>query len=152
MASLNDPLSESAAAMTHIPVTNASAEPTRAYWLSGPVGLIAKGLTGCIAVLLAVKTINGAPTDALVWQDHLFRVIAFAGLTVWAALTIGLHRRGAAAIIVLGFASAVEWFVLPTRGATMGTLVSANLGIVLAYCGLHLYWNSLTERAKPPAA
>ncbi len=138
--------------MTVTPISPADSEPTRAYWLKGRVGLAAKGLTGCIAVLLAVKTITAAPTEALEWQDHLFRVIAFAGLTVWAALTIGINRRGAAAIMVLCFASVVEWFVLPGRGATIGTLLSANLGIVLAYCALHLYWDSLTEKVKAPAA
>jgi hypothetical protein len=131
--------------------TPADLEPTRAYWIKGPLGWAAKGLTGCIAVFLAVKTIQHAPSETLMLQDHLFRLIAFAGLTVWAALTIGLKRRGAAAIIALGFASVVEWLVLPTRGATIGTLVSANLGIVLAYCSLQLYWNSVTHRARPAA-
>jgi hypothetical protein len=131
--------------------TPADLEPTRAYWITGPLGWAAKGLTGCIAVFLAVKTISAAPTEVLVLQDHLFRLIAFAGLTIWAAFTIGLKRRGAAAIIALGFAAVVEWLVLPTRGATMGTLVSANLGIVFAWCALQLYWNAVTGRTKPAA-
>jgi hypothetical protein len=100
--------------------TPADTEPTRSYWIRGPIGWAAKGLTGCIAIFLAVKTISSAPVGALDLQDHVLRMVAFAGLTVWAALTIGLKRRGAAAIIALGFASVVEWLVLPTRRGASG--------------------------------
>ena len=61
------------------------------------------------------------------------------------ALTIGLRRSGAAAIIVLGMATFIELILAPVRGESYGTLASANMGIVLAYCGLQLYCYRVNE-------
>ena len=72
----------------------------RNYWAKGVPGQLAMGLCGIIAVLIALKTLTYAPgaEAALPMQDHFFRVLSFAALTVWTAFAIGLRRRGAAAI------------------------------------------------------
>ncbi|MEM1086661.1 MAG: hypothetical protein AAGH90_02960 [Pseudomonadota bacterium] len=111
-------------------------------WLSEPVKLIVKGLTGIVAVIVALKAISHDPSSNpdLAADVHVFRLLAFAALTVWTALTIGIQRRGKAAVIVLVFAIIVDFVILPARGSNLYTIASANLGIVLAYCGLQLYW------------
>jgi len=69
---------------------------------------------------------------------------------VWTAFTIGVQRRGHAAIITLAFAIFVEMLLVPARNVGLPAMVSANLGIVLAYCGLQLYWLVIVEQ-KPGA-
>lgn len=110
-------------------------------WLSGLPLKVAKGLCGIIAVMVALKAAAYQPieTPAFVHQDQFVRILAFAALTVWTALTIGIKRHGAAAMITLTFAIFVEMFLVPARNAGMPGIVSANLGIVIAYCSLQLY-------------
>ncbi|MEL7454166.1 MAG: hypothetical protein AAGJ50_12430 [Pseudomonadota bacterium] len=119
-------------------------------WLKGLPAKLAKGLCGIIAVLVAVKAASYTPneTDMFAHQQHFVRILAFAALTVWTALSIGVQRRGAAAMITLVFAVFVEMFLVPAREAGMPSIVSANLGIVLAYCGLQLYSLSKQETQK----
>lgn len=111
--------------------------------------LIAKGITGLLAIFVAIQAMKytSAADPTLGYQDHLFRLIAFCSLTIWCAFTIGLRRSGMAAIVTLAFASIVDLLIVPARTESMGTLVSANLGIVIAYCGLQLYWGQLKQRA-----
>jgi len=109
--------------------------------LTGHWRLAAIGLTGLIAIFVALQAVMYMPVTAPVipYQDHLFRLIAFASLTIWIAFTIGRHRSGVAAMVALVFASFLDLFIVPARSAELvGTLASANLGIVLAYCGLQL--------------
>lgn len=113
--------------------------PQRDYWLSGNLKTLATGLTGIIAIFVALKAMAYNPGQEITLDDHIFRTVAFASLTVWVTLTIGLRRAGAAAIIVLGMATFIELILAPVRGESYGTLASANMGIVLAYCGLQLY-------------
>ena len=117
-----------------------------------PKGIAAKvvtGLTGILAVFVAIKAAAYVPSHAPIIenQDHWLRLMAFAALTVWTTFTIGVRRRGAAAMTTLGFAIFVELVIVPARGESMGTLVSANLGIVFAYCAMHLF--ALAQPAKP---
>jgi len=123
---------------------------TRNYWPKGTMGIIATGLTGLVAVLVALKAIAYEPVQdpIIANQDHLFRLIAFAALTVWATFTMGIRRRGTAAVMVLAFASFVELIIFPARGDNMGTVVSANLGIVFAYCGMEMYWMRLVKKRR----
>ncbi len=120
----------------------------RNYWPSGLPATVITGLTGLLAVFVALKAAAYTPNEAPLFenQDHLFRVLAFAALTVWTTFTMGVRRRGGAAMLTLAFACFVELVIVPARGDSMGTLVSANLGIVLAYCGMHLYWLGLTSK------
>ena len=113
--------------------------PQRNYWISGDLKTVATGLTGLIAIFMALKVTAYSAGQEIGLDDHIFRTVAFASLTVWVALTIGLRRSGAAAIIVLGMATFIELILAPVRGESYGTLASANMGIVLAYCGLQLY-------------
>lgn len=111
------------------------------------LGLIASGLAGLMAILIAIQTMAYAPGAVLTHQDHAVRLLAFAALTIWLVLALGIKRRGTAAIAVLAFASFLELVVLPARGDTFGTLASANLGIVFAYCALQVYAWRLSARA-----
>ncbi len=122
------------------------------YWLRGKAGTIATWLCGLIAVLVAIKAAAVQPNDADLFAEkgHLIRVLAFGALTVWTALAIGLQRRGSAAIITLAFALFVEVFLVSVRSTGMPSIVSANLGIVLAYCGLQLYSFALARRQAAP--
>lgn len=115
---------------------------SRDYWMQGLPRQIVKGLCGIIAVLVALKAASYQPSDPelFIYQDHFFRIVAFAALTVWTAFAIGIQRRGHAAIITLAFAIFVEMVLIPARNAGLPIIVSANLGIVLAYCGLQLLW------------
>jgi len=110
--------------------------------------LVAKAVTGVLAIFVAIQAMvyTSSANPQVVYQDHIFRLVAFCSLTLWSAFTIGLRRRGMAAIVTLAFASLVDLLIVPARAEPMGTLVSANLGIVIAYCGLQLYWNQLVER------
>ncbi|KCZ91671.1 hypothetical protein [Hyphomonas johnsonii] len=117
----------------------------RNYWLSGNLAKGATLLTGMLAIFVAIKATMYNSGVGIDLQDHVVRVVAFASLTVWVALTIGVRRRDAAAVIVLGFATVLELIILPARGQDYGTLASSNLGIVLAYCGLLLYGYRLAE-------
>ena len=120
---------------------------SRKYWPKGLAAKIATGLCGLIAVFIAFKAANYQPVSAsgLVFQDHLARILSFAGLTVWLAMAIGIRRRGAAAVITLLFAVYVELFIVSVQHDGLPALAAANLGIVLAYCGLQLYWFNLTK-------
>lgn len=128
--------------------TISDVDPKRSYWPTGTSAQIAKGLTGIVAVLVALKAAAYEPATNPVFehQDHIFRILAFAALTVWTTLTLGVKRRGMAAMVVLAFASFVEIFLLPARGEYMFTVASANLGIVFAYCGMQLYWMNLVRQ------
>lgn len=122
----------------------------RKYWLTGNLRKIATGLTGVISVFMALKLVGHDTGDVVTTSDHILRMVAYCALTIWIALTIGLQRRGFAAILVLVFASVVELFLLPARGDSVGTLASANLGIVFAYCGIQLYlWRVSTDDKQP---
>ena len=125
---------------------------SRDYWIQGLPGQIAKGLCGMIAVLVALKAAAYQPTEPELFahQGQFFRILAFAALTVWTAFTIGVQRRGHAAIITLAFALFVEMVLVPARQAGLPAIVSANLGIVLAYCALQLYWLVIVQ-PKPDA-
>lgn len=81
-------------------------------------------------------------------EDHLFRLVSFATLTVWIALIIGIRRRGTAAICALAIASLLELLILPATGGAYGALVSANLGIVIAYCGMQAYWYGIVNSRR----
>jgi hypothetical protein len=128
-------------------MADATAEmtPQRNYWVSGDLKTVATGLTALIAIFMALKVTAYSAGDVVGLDDHIFRTVAFASLTVWVALTIGLRRSGAAAIIVLGMATFIELILAPVRGESYGTLASANMGIVLAYCGLQLYCYRINE-------
>ena len=132
--------------------TTAEMRPQRKYWVSGNLKMVATGLTGLIAVFVALKATAYNSGGAIGVEDHVFRMVAFASLTIWVALTIGLRRSGTAAVITLGFATFVELILEPARGQDYGTLASTNLGIVLAYCGLQLYWYSLADDRKAAKA
>ncbi|MCR9079438.1 MAG: hypothetical protein NXH78_10095 [Hyphomonadaceae bacterium] len=121
---------------------------TRKYWAKGLPGQLAMGLSGIIAVLVALKTLIYEPglNAAFAYQDHFFRVLSFAALTVWTTFAIGIRRRGPAAMITLGFAIFVELILAPMRQEQSMTLASTNFGIVLAYCGLQLYWLDLVKQ------
>ncbi|MEO1662319.1 MAG: hypothetical protein AAFR51_15130 [Pseudomonadota bacterium] len=125
---------------------------TPSYWLGGRCGDIATWLCGLIAVLVAIKVIAVQPNDSTLFSEngHFVRVLAFGALTVWTTLAIGIQRRGAAAIITLGFALFVEVFLVSVRPVGVPAIVSANLGIVLAYCGLQLYSFALARRQNEP--
>ncbi len=131
-------------------MTDTAAEtlPERKYWVSGNLKLVATGLTGLIAIFVALKATAYNSGGAIGVEDHVFRMVAFASLTIWVALTIGLRRSGTAAVITLGFATFVELILEPARGHEYGTLASTNLGIVLAYCGLQLYRYRLADDRK----
>lgn len=134
------------------PVTDPN--PERSYWPTGLAAKLITGLTGILAVLVAIKAAayTSSETPMIAHQDHLLRILAFAALTVWTTFTLGARRRGEAAIIALAFACFVELVIVPGRGESMGTLVSANLGIVLAYCTMHLYWLGLSATREKDAA
>ena len=119
----------------------------RNYWIQGIPQQIATGLCGLIAVFIALKAVAFDPSGSgmATTYDHFVRVLSFAALTVWTAFTIGLHRRHIAAMIALIFAIVAELLLVPTTHSGLSTITAANLGIVLAYCGLELYWNALVE-------
>lgn len=118
------------------------------YWPKGIAGQVATRLCGIIAVLVAIKAAAYQPSETPVFaqQAQFVRILAFAALTIWTALAIGLRRRGAAAIITLGFALFVELFLVQMRTEGLPMIASANLGIVVAYCGLQLYWLGLVQK------
>lgn len=128
--------------------TAAEMLPERKYWVSGNLKTVATGLTGLIAVFVALKATAYNSGGVIGVEDHVFRMVAFASLTIWVALTIGLRRSGTAAVIALGFATFIELILEPARGQGYGTLASTNLGIVLAYCGLQLYRYRLADDRK----
>lgn len=118
------------------------------YWMSGLPGLIANALCGVIAVFVAIKAMTFEPgtLPGSIALDHFARITSFAALTIWVTFAIGVRRRGAAAIIVLGFAAFLEFVIAPIRATGLSTIASANLGIVLAYCAAQLYWFSVQSR------
>lgn len=113
----------------------------RSYFLHGTAERVATGLTGLIAVLVALKAANWAPGDeAFALQNELMRMSAFGSLTVWATLTMGVSRRGAAAMLVMVFAAFLELVIMPPSGETIRTMAAGACGIVLAFLGLQFYW------------
>lgn len=124
----------------------------RSYFPKGVPAKILMGISGIVAIIVALKAASyeSLGTPMFEQQDHMFRLIAFAALAIWVTFAIGVRRRGAAAIITLVFAVFVELVIAPSRGVEGGTLLSANLGIVLAYCSMHLYWLGIvrTKRSK----
>tara|TARA_R110000744_G_scaffold217923_1_gene336622 strand:- start:623 stop:1060 length:438 start_codon:yes stop_codon:yes gene_type:complete len=135
-----------------MPDTAAEMLPQRKYWVSGNLKMVATGLTGLIAIFVALKAAAYNSGGVIGVEDHIFRMVAFASLTIWVALTIGLRRSGTAAVIALGFATFVELILEPARGQGYGTLASTNLGIVFAYCGLQLYRYRLADDHKAAKA
>ncbi len=131
-----------------------STNAPRGYRPKGLSATIISTLTGVLAVFVAIKAAAHVPSETPLFehQDHVQRILAFAALTVWATFSIGLRRRGHAAIAALAFACVVELVIAPARGEAMGTLVSANLGIVFAYCAIHLYWLGVTQPSKTETA
>ena len=123
-----------------------NAMPT--YWMKGLPGLIANGFCGVIAIFVAIQAVSFEPHAAAGSEqvDHIVRILSFAGLTAWVTFAIGIRRRGAAAIIVLVFATFLELVIVPIRSTGLSTIASANLGIVLAYCAAQLYWLVLQGR------
>lgn len=128
-------------------VESQAAPVSSTYWIKGVPQQIATGLCGLIAVFIALKAVAFDPSGSgmATMNDHFVRVLSFAALTVWTAFTIGVHRRNIAAMIALVFAIVVELLLVPTTHSGLSTITAANLGIVLAYCGLELYWNALVE-------
>lgn len=98
------------------------------------------GVSGLLAVVLAILAAGYQPDLAStpVLQLHVARLTAFASLTIWLAFAFGIERSGIAAMASLAFASFLDLVLVPSRGPLFGTLASANLGIVVAYCGLQL--------------
>lgn len=135
--------------MTPLMNTDTHSGESRA-WRSYLTATFVKGLCGIIAVLVAVKAAAYTPSDPQVFanQEHYFRVLAFAALTMWIALAIGHQRRGIAAMVALVFAVFVELFLIPARDAGLPSLVAANLGVVLAWSALQLYSLSQDRLAK----
>ncbi|MEO1303823.1 MAG: hypothetical protein AAFV37_02515 [Pseudomonadota bacterium] len=121
--------------------------PTPAYWMTGLPQRIAAGLCGIIAVLIALKSVAYDPSGNGIASnyDHFVRVLSFAALPVWITFTIGMSRRNAATIISLVFAVVVELLLVPTTHSGLSTITAANLGIVLSYCSLELYWRAATR-------
>lgn len=128
-------------------IKSQAAPISRNYWVKGVPQQLATGLCGLIAVFIALKAVAFDPTGSGMAStyDHFVRVLSFSALTVWTAFTIGLHRRNIAAMIALAFAIVAELLLVPTTHSGLSTITAANLGIVLAYCGLELYWNALVE-------
>lgn len=121
---------------------------TRKYWMKGLPAQLAMGLSGIVAVLVALNAAayESSGTQSIAYQDHFYRVLSFAALTIWTTFAIGLRRRGPAAIITLGFAVFVELVLQPIRNGGTAHLASANFGIVLAYCAMQLYWLDLVKQ------
>ena len=119
----------------------------RSYWVHGTVERIATGLTGIIAVLVALKAAAWSPgAEVFALQHEIARMAAFASLTIWSTFTIGLGRRGVAAMLVMVFAAILELIVMPVRSEMADTLGAAAAGIVLAYLGLQFYWFSVAGK------
>ena len=115
-------------------------EIERSYWLYGTAERVATGLTGLIAVLIAVRSAAWAPgLESFPLQNEIMRLSAFGSLTVWATLTMGLSRRGAAAMLTMAFATFLDLLILPVSAETVRTLSAGASGIVLAYLGLQFY-------------
>ena len=72
---------------------------------------------------------------------HVVLVVSWNG--IFGAL--GMSRRNAATIISLVFAVVVELLLVPTTHSGLSTITAANLGIVLSYCSLELYWRAATR-------
>lgn len=125
----------------------AADQPARGF---GPnLRALSSVCAGVMVVMIAISAVSHDTGVIATLEDRSMRLVAFAALTVWLALGLGLHRRGVAAIAVLAFASFLEVFVLPIRGEASGTLPAANLGIVLAWCGLQVYaWQGARRTPK----
>ena len=117
-------------------------------WTAGLYSRLAMTLCGLIAVLVALKAASYQPSaePMFAYQDQFIRLLSFAALTIWITFAMGLRRRGAAAVTALAFAVFVETLLVPTRSSAPSGLIAANLGIVIAYCGLHLYWLDHVKR------
>lgn len=121
----------------------------RDAWFGPNLRALSSVCAGGMVVLIAISALSHDTGAFATLEDRGLRLIAFAALTVWLALGLGLHRRGVAAMVVLGFASFLEVFVHPIRGEAVGTLPAANLGIVLAWCSLQVYaWRAEKRSAE----
>lgn len=113
----------------------------RSYWIHGTAQRVATGLTGLIAVLVALKAAAWSPgAELFPLQNEILRMSAFASLTIWATLTMGISRRGAAAMLVLVFAAFLELIIMPASAETIRTLAAGASGIVLSFLGMQFYW------------
>lgn len=122
------------------------------FFKSSTFKTIVLGVSGLLAVLIALKVVAHGNGIAPSLGDHMFRFTAFASLTIWMAFAFGISRRNFATIFVLAFASFCELFILQLRGGALGTLASANLGIVVAYALLEIYASKRREKDANTAA
>lgn len=133
--------------MTELSV-NAQTSPASGWKNINLKTLIMAG-SGLLAVLIALKVAAHGNGGGPALADHFYRFAAFGSLTLWMTFAIGIERRNFLAIFVLAFASFCELFLLQLRGDALGTLASANLGIVVAYALLELYASRIK---KAPAS
>lgn len=125
----------------------------RNYWMQGTAERIATGLTGLIAVLVALKAAVWTPGEEFFsLQNEIVRLAAFASLNVWATLTIGLSRRGVAAMLTMVFAAFVELIVMPVHPEATRTLAASAIGITLTYLTLQFYWHRVSAAAAEKAS
>ena len=124
-------------------------EIERSYWMHGTAERVATGLTGLIAVLIAVRSAAWAPgLESFPLQNEIMRLSAFGSLTVWATLTMGLSRRGAAAMLTMSFATFLDLLILPVSAETVRTLSAGASGVVLAFLGLQFYAHRVTNGGR----
>lgn len=124
----------------------------RSYWMHGAAERVATGLTGLIAVLVALKAAVWTPGEEMFGlQNEFIRLAAFASLNVWATLTIGLSRRGVAAMLTMVFAAFVELVIMPVHPEATRTLAAAAMGIAITYLALQFYWYRVHAEASPEA-
>lgn len=119
----------------------------RFYMPTGLAAKIATALTGMITMFVAYQAtifVPAAGEDAI-YQNHLARALTFGALTIWLTLTLGVRHRGMAAVITLLVASFIDISLMNFKGTQVGTIVSANMGIALAWCGMQLYWFEVTK-------
>ena len=113
------------------------------FWPKGTMERIVTGLVGFITVMVALKTaeFGSAPVaNAPLWEIASTRALAFCALTIWATFTIGVARRGVAAMTVMVFAAFLEFIVMPEQGKHISSLAASASSIVLAYLAFHFYW------------
>ncbi len=117
----------------------ATPAPTQRAGMKKLIRLLAVFCAGLMVVAIALDAMSHSTGLFVSREDHALRLLAFSALTVWLTLGMGIAHRGVAAVSSLTFASFIDLILLPSRGEAHGALISANLGIVCAYCGLTLY-------------